>query len=301
MKRIACIGECLVELIQVDRPDQYTRSYAGDTFNTAVYCKRFFKEDVELFYFTAVGYDQLSEGMLSYFQQEGIRTDFVQRIEGKAPGLYLIENDQQGERFFQYYRSDSAASSMFKNSSVDWLAEKLSAFDLIYLTGITLAILDPPQRELLYAALQLIPQQKIIAFDPNFRPALWQNIQQARDEFNTIGKMATTILTGKEDELNMWQGRTGRQTVAHWKSLGCSEVILKNGANSCLVAYGNEIIKVPIFKKQVPIDTTGAGDSFDAGYLCSRLLDIAPVKSVESGHRLAQEVIMYQGGIIPQK
>src|SRR5258708_22769680 len=105
MARVACIGECMVELRQAPR-GLYSRSFGGDTLNTAVYLARL---DVKVDYLTALGDDALSDEMIAAWTAEGVGTRRVLRLPGKLPGLYMIQTDAGGERPFFHLRENSAA------------------------------------------------------------------------------------------------------------------------------------------------------------------------------------------------
>jgi 2-dehydro-3-deoxygluconokinase len=50
-----------------------------------------------------------------------------------------------------------------------------------------------------------------------------------------------------------------------------------------------------------PVDTTAAGDSFNAGYLAARIGGASPIDAARAGHRLAGIVIMTPGAIIARE
>ena len=112
MTRVACIGECMIELKQA-QPGQglglYSRGFGGDTLNTAVYLARL---GVAVDYVTALGDDPLSDEMIAGWQAEGVGTAKVARLPGKLPGLYLIMTDTKGERRFFHWRESAAARSL---------------------------------------------------------------------------------------------------------------------------------------------------------------------------------------------
>src|SRR5262245_6931327 len=100
MVRVASIGECMIELSE--HPDwRITRAFGGDTLNTSVYLARL---GVPVDYLTALGDDAWSEEMLAAWRAEGIGTDAVVRLQGRMPGLYIIQTDPRGERRFSYWR-----------------------------------------------------------------------------------------------------------------------------------------------------------------------------------------------------
>jgi 2-dehydro-3-deoxygluconokinase len=81
MKRVACIGECMVELSE--HPDgTLTRSFGGDTLNTTLYLARL---GVPVDYATALGDDPFSDEMILAWQAEGIGTDLIARVPERLP------------------------------------------------------------------------------------------------------------------------------------------------------------------------------------------------------------------------
>ena len=110
MKRIYFLGECMVELRSIDESTMH-QSFAGDVYNSAVYLKRCFA-DVATSIISVVGQDDLSNKMITQFHQENIDTKFVFRHVSRAPGMYLIETDETGERSFTYWRNESAAKKV---------------------------------------------------------------------------------------------------------------------------------------------------------------------------------------------
>src|SRR5690348_880009 len=107
MKRVAAIGECMIELRHRDTA-LLELAFAGDSFNTALYLARLAADaPLAVDYVTAVGDDPYSEAMLLAWRDEGIGTGMVARLGGKLPGLYLIRTSTDGERRFYYYRTES--------------------------------------------------------------------------------------------------------------------------------------------------------------------------------------------------
>ncbi len=107
-KKVAVIGECMVELQK--QGDLYKQAFGGDTLNTAVYLSRLTKDHgISTSYFTGLGKDPFSEQMISEWNKEGINTEYTYLSDTKLPGLYAISTTPDGERSFQYWRSDAAA------------------------------------------------------------------------------------------------------------------------------------------------------------------------------------------------
>lgn len=305
--KVLCIGECMVEFSPSPNnqgtavSDLFQRGFAGDTYNTAVYLARQFSPRLDISYCTGLGADGLSQAMLAQFNSESIRTDNVRFVAERQPGLYLIENDESGERSFQYWRSQSAARRMFAENEVDDLVAEFSAFDAIYLSGISLAILDEEQREKLFAALSQLKSDHdiLIVFDPNFRPTLWPDHELARSCFLKIAGLANLALVTLDDDHALWGDEASPgAALKRWSGMGMEEVVIKDGASRCLILHEDINLSAAPPELLEPIDTTGAGDAFAAGYLGARLLGRSPEKAADLAHRVAGQVIMKPGGVI---
>ncbi|WCP69949.1 sugar kinase [Vibrio tubiashii] len=297
---IAIIGECMVELQK--KEGQLRQSFGGDTLNTALYLSRLTKaHDIKTSYVTALGNDPFSQEMLSAWQEEGIDTSLVLTAEGKQPGIYYIETDETGERYFHYWRNESAAKFLFEQNDSPALVDKLYSYDAVYLSGITLAILTEEGKSQLFGFLDRFKAQggKVI-FDNNYRPKLWSNSDNAQSWYLKVLKRTDIALLTFEDEQLLFGDQHLEQCVERTSSQGVEEIIIKRGSKECLVvAHGDAQYVAPDHVDNV-VDTTAAGDSFSAGFLAKRLTGGNAVESAYTGHCMAGSVIQHKGAIIPR-
>lgn len=297
--QVALVGECMLEL-QGQAFGTMTQTYGGDTLNTAVYLARCGAvTGVRASYVTALGDDSFSEGLLTRWQAEGVGVHWVRRLPGRLPGLYLIELDDRGERRFSYWRDSAAARSLFDAESTP-LEEAAAEVDLLYLSGISLAILPPAGRERLFALMQRLRGLGArVAFDNNYRPRLWPDPAEARACFARACALADLAFITLDDEA-LLHGRAAAQADLQAAfDLPCAEVVVKRGAGSTLVRpLDGGVIEVPV---QVvdPVDTTAAGDSFAGGYLALRLAGADARAAAVFGNRLAGRVIQHRGALVP--
>jgi 2-dehydro-3-deoxygluconokinase len=298
MARIVAVGEVMIELAR-GSDGRYGLAFGGDTFNTAVYLAR---AGVDAAYATALGDDPYSAGIVALATAEGVATDLVVRVAGRAPGLYLIDTDAAGERRFQYWRDNSPARDLFELPQWAAVAEGLLAARLIYFSGVTLSLYSNLALGRFLATIELARQKGIeVAFDGNFRPHGWKgDLARTRTVFMEALKRVDIALPTYEDEAQLWGDASPDATIERLQAFGIGEIVVKNGPNSALVATqgGRDIVPVP--EVVVPVDTTAAGDSFNAGYLAARLKGEAPASCVASAHRLAAEVIRHRGAIVPR-
>lgn len=295
--RVACIGECMVELSSLGG-DQFALAFGGDTLNTAVYMAR---SGVGVDYVTALGDDHLSARMLAQWQAEGVGTTRVLRLPGLLPGLYMIERDARGERSFLYWRDRAPARDLFDVATDDYVAA-LAEYDWLYFSGITLSLYGEQGRARFIAMLRAAKAKGArIAFDGNYRPRGWAGPEAARAVFNAILPLVDVALPTLEDEQAVFGDSDAEAVAKRMTDAGVSEVVVKQGAGGCLVARGATRLHVPVPAPVSPIDTTAAGDSFNAAYLAARIKRASPDEAARAGHALAGCVIQHRGALIARE
>ncbi len=301
--RIACVGECMVELAPAPVGARLFRlGIGGDSFNTAVYMKRLADAgEARVSYITALGQDTESARMIAAFSEEGLETDMVFQLEGAGPGLYLIETDPEGERRFHYWRGESAARRLVDGARAEALARALAGFDLVYLTGISLAILEPDARARLLKLLEGLGPETRLAYDPNHRPVLWDGPTAAAAGARLAG-LGATVLASADDARALYGAADPAEAVRRWLDAGAAEVVLRRGAAPCLIgaAGAEETIEAPAQARVRVRDTTAAGDAFNAAYLLERLGGAEPREAATAGHALAARVIQAPGALLPR-
>ncbi len=301
MTRVAAIGECMIELRHADAAT-LRLGFGGDTLNTAVYLARVGREaGLRVDYVTALGDDVYSDDLIGAWQEEGVGTDLVARLPGRLPGLYIIRTDTRGERSFTYFRSAAAARDMLRDGRDARLIERLSGYDCLYFSGITLSILDDGQRLLLMDLLERLRGTGTrIAFDSNFRLAGWPDIAAARHWMNEALRRCDIALPTLDDEQRLFGDADAEACLARLRQLGIGEIVLKLSAEGSLVwsSGASAATHVPSVTVATVVDTTAAGDSFNAGYLFGRLIGRDPAAAAAIGSRLAAVKIQHPGAII---
>lgn len=279
---------------------QLRQSFGGDTLNTAVYLSRCGGGRLRVHYATALGDDSLSAGLLERWQAEGVQTGLVQRLPGRLPGLYLIELDGQGERRFHYWRGQAAARAYFETATTA-LEEQADALDALYLSGISLAILPQAGRERVLALMtRMRAAGKLVAFDNNYRPRLWDSVADARYWYGRAFAAATVALITADDHQALHGLPDLASAVSAAQALPVAEVAIKRGALPTVVGGDGHWQEVATEAVARVVDTTAAGDSFAAGYLSQRLHGAAAPQAAAFGNRLAARVIQHPGALIPR-
>ncbi|WEX76572.1 sugar kinase [Sinorhizobium numidicum] len=289
------IGECMVELMQAEG-DMLRKGYAGDTFNTAYYARLFLPTDWSVDYFTAVGTDIVSSEMLAFIENTGIGTGHIRRIEGLMPGLYMIHL-KEGERSFSYWRSASAAKLLAEDP--ERLRAAIEASDVVFFSGITLAILAANTVETLLTELRRARASgKRVVFDPNIRPRLWGEPARMRATLEAGARAANLVMPSFDDEAAHFGDESVEATIDRYRALGVEDVAVKDGARGVTLHFtGEERVHVPAVAAAV-VDTTSAGDSFNGAFLARLAAGDSPAEAAAFAVRVAAAVIGHHGALI---
>jgi 2-dehydro-3-deoxygluconokinase len=293
---LAGIGEAMVELAPV-AGGLYAQGFAGDTLNTCWYLKRMLGDERRVTYLTRIGEDALSNRLVELLVKSGIDASVVSRDPDRTLGLYLISLEG-AERRFSYWRDQSAARRLADDPVR--LEEALRDAALIHVSGITLAIIEAKGRRNLMAALATARARGVrVSFDPNFRRRLWPDETTLRTALTEMFSNCDIALPSFDDEVAVWGDASPHASAARIAALGVAEIVVKNGAGPALVFADCEEALAPASKTGDARDTTGAGDSFNAGYLAARIAGLSAIESCKFGHELAAEVVRHPGALAP--
>ncbi|WP_273792503.1 sugar kinase [Brucella anthropi] len=297
MGGFAAIGECMIEL-SGNEGDQWRMGFAGDTLNTAWYMRALTDKSYPVEYVTAFGTDSFSQKQRVFLTSNGIGIAHSPIIDGLHPGLYAITLDG-AERSFTYWRSDAAARRLA--SDRDALEKSLTGCDIIYFSGISIAVILPEHRATFFNVLRKCRADgSRIAFDPNFRHQLWPDRKVAQEIISEAMRIADIALPTFPDEQALFGDKDAGTCADRLSALGVKEIVVKDGKEPALVVSDNNRETVPSVVAQA-VDTTGAGDSFNGAYLAARLKGLSPVQAAHKAHRVAARVVEIRGALAPME
>jgi len=272
-------------------------AHGGDTFNTALYMRRL---GLPVAYLTALGADSFSAGMRSSWEEEGIDMSLVLTDASRLPGLYAITTNTAGERSFSYWRSESAVRHLFGLAGIEAALAAARTAKLLYLSGITLSLFSPTERAVLKSLARDVRNNGgLVAFDPNYRPAGWSDPDAARSAIRDFSTEVSIALPSFDDEQKLWRDPAPAATSNRWRDWGAREVIVKLGSQGCLVSVEGTLEHLAAIAAPQTMDTTGAGDSFNAAYLAARFKGLDFQAAAMAGNRLGSIVVQHPGAVLP--
>jgi 2-dehydro-3-deoxygluconokinase len=290
---VLIVGEPLIESLETPLCEPRLR-FGGDALNTAVYLAREAPE-LRVSLASAIGDNHSSDVLLALCRSEAIDVSFLQRVPGAAVGRYHVTVDAEGERTFSYERSHSPFRGALDR---DGLLPEPSEVGLLYFSGISMAVLHEPGRRTLCGYATAVRQRGgLIAYDPNHRPALWNAPSEAQRWLAQIASVANFILASMDDGRALTGLTTAAEIAVSLRQGGTAEVVVTDGPLPCSILHGDRIEEVGAEIPHDVIDTTAAGDAFNAAYLAGRLRGMDPVASAVAGHRLAALVVGHRGAI----
>ncbi len=297
MPSIAGIGEAMGEL-RLTPDGGMALAYAGDVLNTMAYVAMLGGTDWSVRFVSATGTDPVSVGLAKRCSELGVEHLFHED-PARPLGLYLISVDSHGERSFTYWRSNSPACQMIRTLT-DMQLGAITRSDYVFLSGITLAILDEGQRNSLVSHLRETKAYGAkVVFDPNYRARLWESVEAAQTWTLKLYELSDIVFPGVEDEGDLFGQATVETILARPELRGAAEVVVKAGKAGAVARVCDESIRIAFDPPERAVDTTAAGDGFNAGWLTARSAGMAPAPALSFASRTARAIASSAGAIIP--
>jgi fructokinase len=204
-----------------------------------------------------VGRDRFGDFLRETLDVAGIDAHGLVRANEANTTLAFVHLNESGDRSFSFYRG---ADIMLEPGEV--CLDLIRTADNFHLSGVSLT--GEPSRSAVYHALNLaVKNGKVVSYDPNYRPFLWNNVpdDEVRRELTKPLAM-TDILKVSEEEMVLMTGETDLQKgAAALAETGPAIVLVSLGSKGAFFFCHDGTGLLAAY--DVPtIDTTGAGDAF---------------------------------------
>lgn len=284
---IVAIGECMVEFAELEN-GLYRQSYAGDTLNTLFYASRL---GLKTGYVSGIGDDPFSQGIIDMLDRETIDRTHVQLVKGAPNGTYFVL-DENGRKYYHFLRKHSAATRMLDVLSGDNTVSYIEASHWLHLSLTSIGIQQDKER-----FFDIISQVEgvNISFDANFRASVWQNADEARMCYERMLPLVTVLFVTDTDHQALYGETEFLDAIKCYQSFGVPRLAYRMGEKGS-VLFDGKAMTIPICETKV-VDTTGAGDSFNAGFLYSLMNGRSLAECGEFATACASVAIEERGGM----
>ncbi|PJF41066.1 MAG: fructokinase [Chloroflexi bacterium] len=295
---VVSFGELLIDFVALEsgvtvgEASGFQKAPGGAPANVAVAVKRLGHDCA---FITQVGDDPFGHFLVGVLQADDIDTRGVSFSTEARTALAFVSLAEAGERSFVFYRHPSADMLMRPE---DVVIDVIDSRQIFHFGSITM-IDEPVRSATLYAVQYARDNGKLISYDPNLRLALWPSADAAREgmlrgfeyaHFVKVSDDEVEFLTGADDPTPLWRDNIKLLVVTH--GAGGATVYTPDGQSMTVHGF-----------KVEPVDTTGAGDGFVAGFLSGILTHLEDYTDhLESITRFANAVgamTTTQRGAIP--
>ena len=230
-----------------------------------------------------VGCDPIGDLVLEALEGEGVDVGWVRRDPGAPTGMYFKARTG-GVTTVHYYRHGSAASRL---APADVLDAALDGVEHVHLTGITMG-LSAGAADLVAGLVSRARARGIrVSFDPNWRPALWEEPAAARRAFDRVLPYVDWVLCGADEGAILFGGTTPAETIRAIRAAGAGDAVVRVGPRGAAVVEDEqEVVVAPPVAVEV-VDEVGAGDAFAAGFVFALRRGDRPAAALELANRLA--------------
>jgi 2-dehydro-3-deoxygluconokinase len=284
------IGECLVEFSAAG-DGLYQLGYSGDVLNALACAHRL---GLTTGLITAVGDDAFLPGLREVLLDEHIDLSHAPVLEGKSNGVYFIDLDEHQVPSYHFLRKDSAATETFRSQPLEELIGYAREARALLFSSIPLAVMK--DREKLFDLLTAIKGETHICYDLNVRRVLWPDPTELIAMMRTLAPIVDVIFVTNDDDRFLFGERSPEQALIEYQKCGFQRVIFRRGAEKTLVADDGESFAVPVPRATHIIDTTGAGDAFNAGFIAAMLRRHPSYECAAMGNAAAACSIESRGG-----
>jgi 2-dehydro-3-deoxygluconokinase len=243
----------------------FERKVGGAELNVAIGCARL---GLKTGWISRLGNDEFGRYILHFIRGEGIDVSEVKLVDGYPTSLNFKEILEDGSGRTFYYRANSPTTTLTAEALNEEYIQKAK---LLHITGVFLAIDKEKNAEVLKRAVSIAKKSgMLISLDPNIRLKLWSK-EEAKEALTSFLPYVDILLTGEEEAELLFGVRNPKEIIERCKSYGISYIAIKKGEKGSVGYYDGQYIEAPPVKPRKVVDTVGAGDGFDAGFIYGAL------------------------------
>ncbi|WJE14194.1 sugar kinase [Halobacillus sp. ACCC02827] len=294
MKDVATIGDAMITFDPLKKGPlrnvhTFERKAGGAEFNFAIGCARL---GLETAWISRLGKDEFGKYIRNFARGEGIDVSEVKLVDGHPTSINFKEIKEDGSGSTFYYRSDSPTQTLTEQTfNMDFIRDT----KVLHITGVFAAINPAKNIRLLKRVITYAKDHgALISFDPNIRLKLWSR-EEAKESLKELLPYVDIMLTGVEEAELLFGVTDPRDIAAACTAYGITTVAVKHGDLGAYAFKDNQSATMPAVPPAKVVDTVGAGDGFDAGFIYGLLQGWSLDRTLAFANTIGSMVVSVHG------
>lgn len=239
----------------------FERKVGGAELNFAIGCARL---GINTGWVSRLGNDEFGKYILNFVRGEGIDIQHVKLVDGYPTSINFKEVREDGNGKTFYYRDNSPTEVLTEDSIKE---SYFKTAKLLHITGVFPALDKKKNMAVLRKAIEYAKKYNVlISMDPNVRLKLWTR-EEVKEALVSLLPSVDILLTGLDEAEILFDTTDPKEIIAACNEYGITTGAIKLGENGSIGFKGEEYIEATAVKVSKVVDTVGAGDGFDVGFV----------------------------------
>jgi aminoimidazole riboside kinase len=274
MAQVAVLGDACVDMTirlpdraagRLDLTQSTPQLYGGGTAaNTAVALARLGQAVTMI---SAVGDDGYGRWIIKDLQAEDIDTRGVHLVHDSFTPMVMALIEPDGERLIVVWPPEGGAQNEILKEHIN--PDLIAGKTWLHTTGMCLRV-SPSREAVLSGMAQARAAGLTVSIDLNMRLELWDLSPQTKATFMQAVEMADVVFGNAEEEIIPLSGERSLELAARQLCGGQRIIVARMGKQGAWIVSPGEQVQSAAYKVQV-VDTLGAGDAFNSGFIGARL------------------------------
>ncbi|WP_226672109.1 sugar kinase [Rossellomorea aquimaris] len=294
MNDVVTIGDAMITLDPSSTGpmrfvSSFERKIGGAELNFAIGCARL---GLKTGWVSRLGNDEFGRHIFNTVRGEGVDVSEVELADGYPTSLNFKEIMGDGSVRTFYYRDRSPTTVLTKEALNE---EFLKNTKILHITGVFPAVDKTKNIELIrHAIIEAKKHGVMVSCDPNIRLKLWSE-DEARDVLRSFLPYVDILLTGIEEAELLFGTSDTNEIIEHCKKFEITHLAIKKGEEGSVGYVNGEYVEAPAVKAKKVVDTVGAGDGFDAGFIYGILQNWPLEKALHFANIIGSMVVSVTG------
>jgi len=298
--QVIAIGEILVDLVS-SKPGPYIEAptfekcFGGAPMNTIVGVSRL---GVSAGAIAAVGDDPFGQFLIEELKRNEVDVSQVRVKKGRRTTITFVANEPiSGERTFLFYRkpwTGETADSALEPEDID--PSYIDKASILHVSGFALS--QNPCRKAIFEAVKHARKTGVkVSFDPTLRVDVWDSIATLRKTYSRVLRLSDIATFSREEAEFIFGTSEAEEAARRALRYDIKIVGIKLGEKGAFImSEDGKTVRAPAFKVKA-IDTTGAGDGWNAGLLVGLCNGWDLEKCVTVANAIGAMVVTRRGAI----